>query len=206
MVPNRTSPRDVFAKETQLDKKVSTPWGQADHVRSQQLAWTQPAPAAEGDDGSLSAGSDQAGLSAGPALLRPTGGAEFGRDLPARATQDHELNAILGAGTSFHGTLSFSGRVRIDGEFSGQALGGQLLVVGDGARVQGELRAERVIILGGSVRADISAADGIELYVPAQVSGDLRAPEIHLDRGVKFQGTCDLTELPHLDGDESRNR
>jgi cytoskeletal protein CcmA (bactofilin family) len=100
--------------------------------------------------------------------------------------------------------LSFSGSVRIDGEFSGQALGGQLLVVGDGARVQGELRAHRVVILGGSVRADISATDGIELYVPAQVSGDLRAPEIHLDRGVRFQGTCDLTELPHLDADESR--
>jgi cytoskeletal protein CcmA (bactofilin family) len=90
--------------------------------------------------------------------------------------------------------LSFAGKVRIDGEFAGQILGGSLVIIGEGARVQGEIRARQVIILGGNVKADIIATEGIELYVPAQVAGDLRAPEIHMDRGVKFQGTCDLTE------------
>lgn len=205
MVPNPAPPRDVFAKETLLDKKVSTPWGQADHAATQQLAWTQPAVGAEGRDQSPLLASDQAGAALGTESTGPAPTALPKPERSRKSSYDSELSAILGPGTSFHGTLSFSGRVCIDGEFSGQALGGQLLVVGDGARVQGELRAHRVVILGGSVRADISAADGIELYVPAQVSGDLRAPEIHLDRGVKFQGTCDLTELPHLEADESRH-
>jgi len=204
MVPNPAPPRDVFAKETQLDKKVSTPWGQVDHAATQQLAWTQPVAAPEARDRSPLIASDHVGPSVSAASPPPAATADAHRESARKPGHDTELSAILGPGTSFHGTLSFSGKIRIDGEFSGQALGGQLLVVGDGARVQGELRAHRVVILGGSVRADISATDGIELYVPAQVSGDLRAPEIHLDRGVKFQGTCDLTELPHLDADESR--
>ncbi len=110
------------------------------------------------------------------------------------ADSDVELNAILGPGTSFNGTLSFSGQIRIDGDFSGQALGGRLITIGEGAKVQGQLRARRVVILGGTVKADIYATESIELYVPAQVAGDLTAPEIHLDRGVRFQGTCDLSE------------
>lgn len=111
-----------------------------------------------------------------------------------RARDDSkELNAIIGAGTNFQGTLSFSGRVRIDGDFSGRALGGEVLVIGEGAKVSGELRAQRVIVLGGKVDADISALESIELFVPAVVSGDLRCPHIFMDRGIEFSGTCDMT-------------
>lgn len=118
--------------------------------------------------------------------------------LARRAELDgQELHAILGAGTAVHGTLSFSGHVRIDGEFSGQVLGGQTLVIGALAKVQGELRAERVVVLGGLVEADIVASEAIELYIPAQVIGDLRAPEVHMEKGVRFVGTCDLSELAH---------
>jgi cytoskeletal protein CcmA (bactofilin family) len=69
-----------------------------------------------------------------------------------------------------------------------------VLVIGASATVQGEVQADRVIVLGGQVKADITARLGIELYVPAQVTGDLRAPEIHLDKGVRFVGTCDLSD------------
>lgn len=108
--------------------------------------------------------------------------------------EQNELHALLGPGTTFDGTLSFAGRIRIDGEFSGQILGGQVLIVGEGARVRGELRARHVIVLGGTVEANISAASSIELYRPAQVMGDLRSPQIYMDKGIQFQGTCDMTQ------------
>lgn len=160
-----------------MDNKNSSPWAQNLDFTAQKRAWQEATPLSEATH--AIDGTD----------------AELARGAASRSVNDElELHAIVGAGTAFHGTLSFSGRVRIDGEFAGQVLGGRLLVIGEGARVQGEIRAERVIILGGNVKADITASDGIELYVPAQVAGDLRAPEIHLDRGVKFQGTCDLSE------------
>lgn len=188
-------------KETQVDKKVFTSWGQVDHLHTQQLAWTHAAAAPEAREVSASVSSGQvgSGLDTGSPESSPTIESKpvspLGAERRARL-KPQELNAILGPGTSFHGSLSFSGRVRIDGKFHGQLLGGQLLVIGADADIQGEIQAERVVILGGNVQADISATDGIELYVPAHVTGDLRAPEIHLDRGVKFQGRCDLSELP----------
>jgi cytoskeletal protein CcmA (bactofilin family) len=108
--------------------------------------------------------------------------------------EQSELHALLGPGTTFEGTLSFAGRIRIDGEFSGQILGGQVLVIGEGARVRGELQARHVIVLGGIVEANISASSSIELYRPAQVVGDLRSPQIYMDKGIQFQGTCDMTQ------------
>lgn len=107
--------------------------------------------------------------------------------------QDWELSALLSAGTSLFGTLSFSGRIRIEGDFSGQLIGGDAVVIAGEAKVQGEIRARQVLVLGGSVKADIFASEAIELYLPAQVTGDLQAPEIHMDSGFRFAGTCDLS-------------
>ena len=40
------------------------------------------------------------------------------------------INALLGAGTAYEGKLVFDGRVRIDGEFTGEIYGEDILVLG----------------------------------------------------------------------------
>ena len=52
----------------------------------------------------------------------------------------HDINAFLGAGTSFSGRLAFCGVVRIDGEFEGEIVSAGSLVVGENARVSGPRR------------------------------------------------------------------
>ncbi len=106
-----------------------------------------------------------------------------------------ELHALLGAGTSFRGTISFAGRVRIDGNFEGEIHGGELLVVGEGAEIRGLIRVDSVIVQGGIVQADIVAPRSIELYVPSQVTGSLHSPEIFLDKGVQFSGQCNMSPV-----------
>lgn len=103
-----------------------------------------------------------------------------------------ELTALLGRGTRFEGKLHFEGRVRIDGSFSGEIWTDDTLVIGEGAVVGGEIFAGTVIIRGGKVQANVRATRSIELYVPAEVSGNLRAPEIFLDKGVHFSGNCSM--------------
>jgi len=101
----------------------------------------------------------------------------------------------LGAGTSFRGTISFAGRVRIDGSFEGEIHGGELLVIGEGADIRGQIRVDAVIVQGGRVEADITARRSIELYVPSQVTGALHSPEIFLDKGVQFSGQCNMSPV-----------
>jgi cytoskeletal protein CcmA (bactofilin family) len=106
-----------------------------------------------------------------------------------------EITALLGRGTYFEGKLHFEGRVRIDGNFRGEINSEETLIIGEGADVEAEIRAGTVIIRGGNVSGNVRAAQAIELYVPARVSGTLHAPEIFMDKGVQFSGSCTMAPL-----------
>ena len=106
-----------------------------------------------------------------------------------------EINALLGRGTHFEGKLFFEGRVRIDGSFKGEIRGDDVLVIGEGAVVSGEVHVATCIVTGGEVEANIRARDAIELYAPSIVHGALHAPAIFIDRGVKFEGSCKMAPL-----------
>jgi cytoskeletal protein CcmA (bactofilin family) len=106
-----------------------------------------------------------------------------------------EITALLGRGTHFEGKLYFEGRVRIDGGFRGEIRSQDILIIGEGAEVEADIEVGTVIIKGGSVTGDVRAMHSIELYVPARVSGNLHAPEIFMDKGVQFSGTCTMAPL-----------
>ena len=106
-----------------------------------------------------------------------------------------ELAALLGRGTHFEGKLHFEGRVRIDGSFRGEIQSDDILVIGDGANVDADVIVDTLIIRGGRIHGRLRARNCIELYVPAQVSGSLHAPEIYMDKGVQFSGSCTMAPL-----------
>jgi cytoskeletal protein CcmA (bactofilin family) len=106
-----------------------------------------------------------------------------------------EITALLGRGTRFEGKLQFEGRVRIDGAFKGEIRSDDVLIIGDGAEVDADIEVGVAIIKGGSVQGTVRAVQSIELYVPARVTGTIQAPEIFMDKGVQFSGTCTIAPL-----------
>jgi cytoskeletal protein CcmA (bactofilin family) len=110
-----------------------------------------------------------------------------------------EITALLGRGTSFEGKLCFEGRVRIDGKFQGEIQSDDVLIVGEGADIDAEIRVGTAIIKGGTLRGSVRAAQSIELYVPARVNGTLHSPEIFMDKGVQFSGSCTIAALEDAD-------
>ncbi len=122
-----------------------------------------------------------------------------GASRPADGHRPTEINALLGRGTRFEGKLVFEGRVRIDGGFKGEIRGDDVLVIGEGAQVSGEVHVATCIVTGGEVFADIRARDAIELYAPSKVTGALHAPAIFIDRGVRFEGSCKMAPLDEDD-------
>lgn len=107
----------------------------------------------------------------------------------------NELTALLGRGTRFEGKLHFEGAVRIDGAFQGEIRSDDVLVIGDGAEVHGEIDVAVVIVRGGTVHANIRARRSIELCVPSRVTGSLHAPEVVLEKGVQFEGSLKMAPL-----------
>ena len=72
-----------------------------------------------------------------------------------------ELTALLGRGTRFDGKLYFTGRLRIDGNFSGEIRSDDVLVIGDGADVNAEIDVDTVIVRGGTVTGNVRARTAI---------------------------------------------
>jgi cytoskeletal protein CcmA (bactofilin family) len=104
-----------------------------------------------------------------------------------------EITALLGRGTHFEGKLHFDGRLRIDGTFKGEISSAEVLVLGDGADVEAEIEVGMLIVKGGVLRGNVRATQSIELHIPSRVSGSLQAPEIFMDKGVQFSGTCTIS-------------
>jgi hypothetical protein len=60
-------------------------------------------------------------------------------ELSSVPTASGDLNALLGRGSEFEGKLTFEGTVRIDGKFNGNIVTNDVLVVGEGAKIQAEI-------------------------------------------------------------------
>ena len=105
-----------------------------------------------------------------------------------------EVHTLLGKGSEFEGKLTFEGQVRIDGKFSGQISTKDVLVIGDGAKVNAEILAGTVIV-NGQVEGNIRATQHIELHQPGRIKGNLETPALSMDKGVIFEGSCKMENL-----------
>ncbi len=101
------------------------------------------------------------------------------------------LKSLLAAGTAVHGDVHFEDGLRIDGEVHGCVLDSaskpSVVVIGDGAVVNGEVTAEHVII-NGQVNGPVTARRLIELQPKAVVHGDVHYQAIELHLGAKVSG------------------
>jgi cytoskeletal protein CcmA (bactofilin family) len=79
-----------------------------------------------------------------------------------------EVNAFLGGETSFEGKLNYSGAVRIDGRFKGEIYSEDLLVIGETAKIEGEIHVGTAIVQGEIV-GNINAKEKVELHHPGKV-------------------------------------
>jgi cytoskeletal protein CcmA (bactofilin family) len=113
----------------------------------------------------------------------------------SREAPDGEINALLGRGTEFEGTLTFDGKVRIDGLFRGRIVSDDTLVIGESAEVHAEIDVAVVIVRGGTVRGNIRARQAVEVWAPGQIHGNITSPQVFIDKGVVFEGQCRMTEV-----------
>jgi len=82
---------------------------------------------------------------------------------------------FLGKGVEFKGKAKFEGSVRIDGQFDGQIVSQEILVIGEQGIVKGEITCES-LICSGKVDGKIIASQKIQLLKPAVLIGGIRRP------------------------------
>lgn len=115
----------------------------------------------------------------------------FGNNKKTQAITAPIVNAkpetVIGANTTFVGTIKTDGNVRIDGTLEGdiEILGN--LIIGETGRVIATIKAQNVHV-SGAVKGEITAVEQLEISPTGKVWGDIVTAALHIEPGGLFRG------------------
>ncbi len=98
-----------------------------------------------------------------------------------------ELSALMGAGSSYEGNLSFTGRVRVDGQFTGRIYTEDCLEVGAGGVVSGECDVARAVV-SGRLEGKVRVREHLLIEAGGVVSGVVDVGVIEVEMGGRLEG------------------
>jgi cytoskeletal protein CcmA (bactofilin family) len=101
----------------------------------------------------------------------------------------NETRTFLARGFEFKGSLSFEGTVRIDGTVEGEIRSSGTVILGEHAFIAGDVSAGTVVC-GGRVTGNVMATERVQLLPSAVLHGDVIAPLVQIEEGVRFHGSC----------------
>ncbi len=102
---------------------------------------------------------------------------------------DISINTIVGKGSSIKGDLRVNGFIRIDGDIDGNLETDGAVIVGEKARIRGNLNAKSVIV-GGIILGDVTVESNVKLLSSSAVIGNIISRKIQIDNEAIFHGHC----------------
>ena len=105
----------------------------------------------------------------------------------ALKVDDISINTIIGKGSSITGTLKINGFVRLDGDIDGNLETDGNIIIGDSARIKGDVRAKAVIV-GGIVAGNVIAQESVKLLSNSAVLGDVISRKVQIEDKATFHG------------------
>ena len=110
------------------------------------------------------------------------------------ATKDgagEEWTGFIDQGVTLEGTLTVTGTFRVDGNVKGNIISEQTVVLGEGAKVEGQIEGNRVVI-SGRFDGVIFAKGRVEIQAKGVVTGEVHSPCLVIDPGGIFDGRCHM--------------
>ncbi|GHT69344.1 hypothetical protein FACS1894110_18620 [Spirochaetia bacterium] len=107
--------------------------------------------------------------------------------------EEEDFDTILSPDIDFSGTLNFEKSFLIQGRLSGEIKAQGLLVIDEGAVVEADINASRVVIRG-AVKGNVIASERVEVTITGRLIGNATAPEISMEPGCVFNGRCTMPE------------
>jgi cytoskeletal protein CcmA (bactofilin family) len=101
--------------------------------------------------------------------------------------------AFLAEDIVVEGKLRFQGSLRIEGTFKGQIEGGQELVLGKRATIEGTVQADRIFV-HGTLRCEEVRAQRLEIFPEGRVQGRIVVQTLVVHEGGILQAECIMEE------------
>ncbi len=103
--------------------------------------------------------------------------------------EDVSINTLVGPGAFIRGELKISGFIRIDGDIDGNLETPGRVIIGENARIRGDLRSLFVTI-GGVVQGDVIAPEGVTILSTGMVLGTVLTKRLQVEDSVILNGRC----------------
>ena len=107
----------------------------------------------------------------------------------AFTSDDISINTLIGPGSFVSGDIKINGFIRIDGDIKGKIESSSNIIIGERAKIQGNITASSIVV-GGIVLGDITATKGIKLLSTSVVIGDIITKSIQIEDDAIFNGHC----------------
>jgi cytoskeletal protein CcmA (bactofilin family) len=111
---------------------------------------------------------------------------------------------IVGRGTRIEGTVDTEHNIRIGGTLDGDLKSGGKIMIAEGGRVEGEVRAKAADV-AGEVDGEITVEGLLVLRSSAVIRGDLTTEKLVIEDGAVFTGHCTMSSGGSASGAESRS-
>ena len=110
---------------------------------------------------------------------------------PAPASPGKPAESVLAAGLTIEGKIGGTGHLRVAGRFTGNIdIKGELTIEA-GATVDGEVKADTVLV-GGDVHGNIVSKSRVDLRESGMLIGDLKAVSLTVAAGSKMRGQVEF--------------
>ena len=116
-----------------------------------------------------------------------------------RRTLDHvgDFTTMLGPESVYMGVFQGKDNHIIYGEVQGECDLEGILVLGEGSRWKGNIRAANIVI-AGRVEGDIQATNKLELAKTAYVRGKITSPVVAIARGAVHEGSIRMSRQTQI--------
>jgi cytoskeletal protein CcmA (bactofilin family) len=108
-----------------------------------------------------------------------------------KSGSSEEWTGFIDQGVSLEGTLTLTGTFRIDGHVKGNIISEQTVILGENAKVEGQIEGNRVVI-SGHFDGVIFARGRVEIQPKGVVTGEVHSPCMVIDPGGIFDGRCHM--------------
>ena len=104
----------------------------------------------------------------------------------------------ISAGTVFKGELTSPGDIRIDGEFEGKIFSKGRVVVGEKAKVTGDVVCVNLDFCG-TLTGNVFVKETLSLKSGCKVDGNLNVKRLQVELDAQFNGTCKMISEEDFD-------
>ena len=104
---------------------------------------------------------------------------------------DGGLTCVIAPGTVITGTFTSTENVRLDGEIEGKIIIDRKLVLGEKARIKGNVKASSLVV-NGKLDGNLDIAETLHIQSTADVTGDMNAKSLIVEEGGKYNGKLNI--------------